>query len=249
MEQLNDYLPQSVKGKKILITGGTTGIGRAAALLLSRLGADVMIVGLDENHLKDALSDIYKSATGEVYDLIADLGTKEGVANIFDFAYSHFGKLDILINNAALPWGTLDEGVYEDWERVVNTNLLAYLACAAEAAKRMKNEGHIVNIGSMSADVREETGSVYVATKAGIQGFSEALRKKVNKEGIKVSLIEPGAVDTDMQDYSSQEKRKKVKALEMLAADDVAVSILYCLCQPKRCDVVNLQIRPHLQLI
>jgi NAD(P)-dependent dehydrogenase (short-subunit alcohol dehydrogenase family) len=137
-----------------------SGIGRAAALLLSRLGADVMIVGLDENHLKDALSDIYKSATGEVYDLIADLGTKEGVAKVFDFADSHFGKLDILINNAALPWGTLDEGVYEDWERVVNTNLLAYLACAAEATKRMKNEGHIVNIGSMSADVREETGSV-----------------------------------------------------------------------------------------
>jgi NADP-dependent 3-hydroxy acid dehydrogenase YdfG len=249
MEQLNDYLPQSIKGKRILITGGTTGIGRAAALLLSRLGADVMIVGLDENHLKDTLSDVYKLATGEVYDVLADLGTKEGVEKVFDSADSHFEKLDILINNAALPWGNLDEGTYTDWERVVNTNLLAYLACSAEAMKRMKGDGHIVNIGSMSADVREETGSVYVATKSGIQGFSEALRKKANREGIKVSLIEPGAVDTDMQDYPTAEKQKKVKALEMLAADDIAVSILYCLCQPKRCDVVNLKIRPHLQLI
>jgi NADP-dependent 3-hydroxy acid dehydrogenase YdfG len=244
-----EYLPQSVKGKKILITGGTTGIGRAAALLLSKLGADVMIVGLDESHLKDALADIYKEATGEVYDVLADLGTKEGIEKVFQTADNHFEKLDVLINNAALPWGTLDEGTYEDWQQVINTNLLAYLACSAEAIKRMKKEGHIVNIGSMSADVREETGSVYVATKAGIQGFSEALRKKANKDGIKVTLIEPGAVDTDMQDQPTAEKLRKVTQLEMLTADDIAVSILYTLCQPKRCDVVNLQIRPHLQLI
>jgi len=249
MEQLNEYLPQSVKGKKILITGGTTGIGRAASLLLSKLGADVMIVGLTESHLKDALTDIYKVATGEVYDILADLGTKDGVERVFQSADSHFEKLDILINNAALPWGNADEGSYEDWQHVVNTNLLAYMACSEQAIRRMKNEGHIVNIGSMSADVREETGSVYVATKAGIQGFSEALRKKANKDGIKVTLIEPGAVDTDMQDFPTEEKLKKVNELEMLTANDIAVSILYTLCQPKRCDVVNLKIKPHLQLI
>lgn len=249
MEQLNEYLPQSVKGKKVLITGGTTGIGRATAVLLSKLGADVMIVGLDENHMKDALSDIYKEATGEVYDVFADLATKDGIAKVFQFADSHFDKLDILINNAALPFGNLDEGSYEDWEKLINTNLLAYLACSDAAMKRMKKQGHIVNIGSMSADVREETGSVYVATKSGIQGFSEALRKKANKEGIKVTLIEPGAVDTDMQPQPKEEKRRMVKELEMLISDDIAVSILYTLSQPKRCDVVNLQIRPHLQLI
>src|SRR5690606_39176840 len=117
------------------------------------------------------------------------------------------------------------------------------------ALKRMKGEGHIVNIGSMSADVREETGSVYVATKSGIQGFSESLRKQVNKDGIKVTLIEPGAVDTDMQEESTAKKKIKVKALEMLKADDIALSVLYCLSQPKRCDVVELKIRPHRQFI
>ena len=105
MKQLNEYLPQSVKGKKILITGGTTGIGRAAALLLSELGADVMIVGLTESHLKDALTTIYKVAAGEVYDVLADLGTKDGVERVFQFADSHFEKLDILINNAGIYHG------------------------------------------------------------------------------------------------------------------------------------------------
>ena len=249
MEALKDYLPQSVEGKNILITGGTTGIGRGTALLLARLGANVMITGLDEQHLKDALNDLYKEAKGEVYDVIADLSTEEGVSAIFRAADSHFDKLDILINNAALPAGNVEDGSYAEWQRVISTNLLAYAACTALALERMKGDGHIVNIGSMSADVREETGSIYVATKSGIQGFSEALRKEVNKGGIKVTLIEPGAVDTDMQGQPTQEKKEKVENLEMLTADDIAMSVLYCLSQPKRCDVVELKVRPHLQII
>ena len=249
MDNLKNYLPQSVTGKNILITGATTGIGRATALLLSKLGANVMVAGLDRQHLLDALHDIKPSATGAVHGVLADLSAESGIEKLFADAAASFGKLDVLINNAALPFGNTEEGTYHDWHRVISTNLLAYVACSAEAVKLMKGDGHIVNIGSMSADVREETGSVYVAAKSGVQGFSESLRKSANKQGIKVTLIEPGAVDTDMQPQSGPEKLKKVKAMEMLAADDIAMSVLYCLSQPKRCDIVELKIRPHLQLI
>jgi NADP-dependent 3-hydroxy acid dehydrogenase YdfG len=249
MDKLNEYLPQSVKDRNILITGATTGIGRATALLLSELGAHVMVVGLNEQHLEDTLKDLYKVAKGEVFDVIADLSTAEGIGQVFSKVDSAFDTLDILVNNVALPFGSITEGNYEGWQRVVNTNLLSYMACCNNALTRMRNAGHIVNIGSMSADVREESGSVYVATKSGIQGFSESLRKQVNKDGIKVTLIEPGAVDTDMQDFPTEEKLQKVESLEMLTADDIAASVLYCLSQPQRCDVVNLKIRPHLQLI
>jgi NADP-dependent 3-hydroxy acid dehydrogenase YdfG len=126
------------------------------------------------------------------------------------------------------------------------------MAMSHEAVERMKANGwgHIVNIGSMSADVREKDSSVYVATKSGIQGFSEALRKEVNPLGIKVTLIEPGAVGTDMQsEYSPKEQRKQIEKMEMLRAEDIAACVLYTITQPKRCDVVSLQIRPHLQSI
>lgn len=249
MENLNEYLPQSVAEKNIVITGGSTGIGRATALLLSGLGANVIIVGQNEQHLSDTLSDLSKEAKGEVYSIKTDLSTKEGIIELFEQVSIHFTKLDVLINNAALAAGNTEDGNYEEWQKVINTNLTAYISCAAEAVKQMNGEGHIINIGSMSADVREETGSVYVATKSAIQGFSEAFRKQVNKQGIKVTLIEPGAVDTDMQEQPTDEKKEKVKKLEMLTADDIAISILYCLSQPKRCDVVDLKIRPHLQLI
>lgn len=249
MELRNDYLQQSIKGKKILITGGTTGIGRTTAVLLSELGADIMIVGMDKQHLAEALKQIRENAKGSVHGIIADLGYEAEIQRVFDEFDKNFRTLDILINNAALAYGSITEGGYKDWQQIISTNLLAYMACCSGAIKRMTNGGHIVNVGSMSADVREETGSVYVATKSGIQGFSEALRKQANKDRIKITLIEPGAVDTNMQEESSSKKQKKVQQLKMLTTKDIAAGVVFCLAQPLRCDIVELKIKPHLQLI
>jgi len=251
MDILQNYVAQNIAGKSILVTGGTTGIGRATAILLASQGGNVITMGTTQEHLDDAIKDIKKSATGTVHGFLADLSTEEGIQKVFSEVDLHFGSLDILVNNAAMPYGSVTEGDYSDWKHIVDTNLLAYLACTNEAVARMKENhgGHIVNIGSMSADVREKTGSVYVATKSAIQGFSESLRKQINPYGIKLTLIEPGAVDTDMQEDSTEIKKEKVRKLEMLAADDIAAAVLYCLAQPIRCDVVELKIRPHLQLI
>jgi len=247
---LFDYQVESVANKSILITGGTTGIGRATAILLASQGARVLIFGRHEQELNDAIRDI-REAGGEVLGLTADTANPQDVKRVFQEVDHQMDKLDILINNAALAYNSVREGTYADWQYIINTNLLGYMAMAHEAIERMKGkkEGHIVNIGSMSADVREKDSSVYVATKAGIQGFSEALRKEVNPLGIKVTLIEPGAVGTDMQPETPNEQRQKEEKLEMLKAEDIAACVLYTLTQPKRCDVVNVQIRPHLQSI
>jgi NADP-dependent 3-hydroxy acid dehydrogenase YdfG len=248
--QLFDYELESVNGKNILITGGTTGIGRSAAILLAAQGAQVMIFGRHEQELQDAIRDIQQTG-GTVTGLTADVSSPEDIRRVLKEVDRQLGRLDILINNAALGYASVMEGDYQDWQYIVNTNLLGYMAMAHEAIERMKarGAGHIVNIGSMSADVREKDSSVYVATKAGIEGFSEALRKEVNPLGIKVTLIEPGAVGTDMQPQPPKEQRQLQEKMEMLKAEDIAACILYALTQPARCDVVVVQIRPHLQPI
>jgi NADP-dependent 3-hydroxy acid dehydrogenase YdfG len=242
----------SVKGWSILITGGTAGIGRAAARLLARQGANVLIAGRDPAHLDSALAEINEQQlAGSIAGIIADLATKEGVVSVFEEVDRRFGKLDVLINNAALAYQSITEGTYEDWEQVTRTNLLAYMACTWHAVDRMrpKGSGHIINIGSMSADVREKGSSVYVGTKAGIQGFSETLRKEVNELGIKITLIEPGAVITELHGMEDKDLKEKEQNLEMLLSEDIARAVYYALVQPARCDVVEMKIKPHLQLI
>ena len=250
-QSLFNYQLEPVADKSILITGGTTGIGRSTAILLASQGARVMIFGRHQNDLDEAMKDIRETG-GEVLGLTADVSDPEAIQRVFQEFDRQMDKLDILINNAALGYGSITEGGYAEWDYILKTNLLGYMAMTHEAVESMKANGwgHIVNIGSMSADVREKDSSVYVATKAGIQGFSEALRKEVNPLGIKVTLIEPGAVGTDMQsEYSPAEQRQRIEKMKMLRAEDIAACVLYTITQPKRCDVVSLQIRPRLQEI
>lgn len=241
-----------VEGRAILVTGGTAGIGRATAALLSRQGANVLIAGRDPAHLESALAEIRgQQIKGTIDGLTTDLATKEGVDSLFEEVDRRFGRLDVLINNAALAYQSVTEGEYEEWQEVIKTNLLGYMACTRQAVNRMRDKGtgHIVNIGSMSADVREKNSSVYVGTKAGIQGFTESFRKEVNELGIKVTLIEPGAVITELHGMDDETLKEKEEKHEMLLAEDIARAVAYTLIQPARCDVVEMKIKPHLQMI
>lgn len=251
MADLSNYFGQNIDRKRIVITGGTTGIGKATAILLASLGGHIFIFGRDKNDFDDAMNEIQQQAEGNVYGITADITVKKDIEQLWKEIDQTMGGVDILINNAALPAKGIIDEEYENIKYVLETNILGYIAFTKEAVSRMKiqQQGHIVNIGSMSAETHEGKSTIYVATKSAIRGFGKSLRKEINPLGIKFSHIEPGAVTSDMQASPKAEQREKIKKMEMLEAEDIAMSVLFCLSQPKRCDIVSLQVRPHLQVI
>jgi NADP-dependent 3-hydroxy acid dehydrogenase YdfG len=247
-EPAQDQDATELAGKAVIISGGTTGIGRATAELLAHEGARVLVFGRHKEDVQQTVGGV----AGECHGIVADQSRPEEVERVFREADERIGGCDILINNAAIAGGSVFEKDLADIRYVIEANLFGYLACTHEALARMKGKGqggHIVNVGSMSADLREPEGDIYVATKAAIQAFSESLRKTANKHGIRVSLIEPGAINTPIQDKPPQEKQRRLENMEMLPPQDIANCVLYVLKQPRRCDVVSVQIRPLKQLI
>ena len=236
--------PQSLDGQTALVTGGTTGIGRATARLLAFHGCRVVIFGRNENHLADALEELGGDHTG----LVADAGVRADLERVFETVDERLGPLDILVNNAAVSGEGPMSTPYEEMEYIVKVNLLGYLHSAQLAAERMigAGRGAIVNIGSTSADDRHADSSIYAATKAAIQSFSEAFAKEVNGKGVRVCLIEPGAAGSDMNENTPEKQAELQKAGKLMTSEDIAAAVLFCLRFPLRTDIVSLRLRPHL---
>ncbi|OWK29852.1 SDR family oxidoreductase [Sphingomonas mucosissima] len=237
-------------GKRILLTGGTTGIGRATLERLAAEGARVLTFGRHQEALDEALSGAREGGgDSELFGVIADSATEDGIEQVFAAVDEKLGGIDMLVACAALGAQPIHEMADDDWRYVIETNLVGYLACARAAIKRMEQQGggHLLFVGSISTEIKAEGESVYAATKAGIQAFAETLRKEIADKNIKVSVVQPGSVDTDMQECSPEEKREAVANHEMLHAGEVAEAILFILTRSAACDVVNLRIEPRIQ--
>ncbi len=237
-----------INNKNILISGGTTGIGRATAILLSQSGAKVFIYGRDVNALNATLETIKKTgaiATG----CVADQTKIEDIKKVFAEFDAQFGNLDILINNASVGARSISETTLEDMEYIVKANLLGYMYCSRLALDRMRKiqSGHIIMVGSMCTQVFDEGASVYVATKTGVLGLARSLRKEINNLGIKVTLIESGNVGTDMVTEGLNEQLRLQEEGIMLKPEDIAQAILFCVSQPSRTDILSVQLKPRNQ--
>jgi 3-hydroxy acid dehydrogenase / malonic semialdehyde reductase len=233
----------TLAGKRVLLTGGSTGIGRALLQRLTSEGARVVTLGRDRAALDEACAQV----EGEVHAVVADLAERDDVARVFAAVDAELGGLDILVSNAALGAEPIDEMADDDWRYVVEVNLVGALACARGALARFDGGGQIAIVGSISADIHAPGESVYSATKAGLAAFAETLRKEVAGRGVRVSLIEPGTVGSDMQAADAAAQREKIARHEMLYAEDVADAIVFMLTRPERVDVVVLRIEPRIQ--
>jgi NADP-dependent 3-hydroxy acid dehydrogenase YdfG len=234
-------------GRKVIVTGGTTGIGRAIAGLLASEGATIFVFGRHERELLDALASL--RTVGSASGTIADVAEPLNLQKVFREAREKLGELDILVANAGLAAEGIADMEDDEWRYVMETNLIGAMACAKAALAWMseKKRGHIVIIGSMSAERKSEDSSVYVASKSGLRGFAESFHRESAKSGIKVTLIEPGQVGSDMQDQSPRQQRKEIGRHEMLRAEDIAVAVHYAVTQPERCAVTLMQIRPRIE--
>ncbi len=240
----------TLSGKRALITGGTTGIGLAIAKALAGEGARLVLAGRDGKDLAAAVAAV-AALGGEAHGQQADTARADDVDRVFDAARRDLGGLDILVCNAAVAADGIAEMGEADWRYALDVNVAGYLACVRSAVAMMApaGGGAIVLVGSMSAEVREKGSSVYVATKGAIRAFAAALRKEVNEAGIRVTLIEPGAVSTDMASGSAEDQRRAIADETMLLPEDIAACVRFVLGLPSRCDVVTMQVRPHRQLI
>lgn len=237
----------SLDGKRVAITGGTVGIGRAIAVLLASEGAEVFVCGRNEGHLEDALQDIRSVGTGDGMTL--DLSEQGAPKYFVDAAVAKMGGLDIAILNAAVSADGLTDMDEEGARYAVSTNFVGYILGAHAATQALADHGDVILIGSMSAHSLGATSTVYAGTKAGIAGFAEALRKELGPKGIRVSLIEPGLTGSNMQlpDIPVEKQQDMIDQEKMLRAEDIAVAVHYVLSQPRRAVVQQISIVPRLQ--
>lgn len=233
-------------GRRVIVTGGTTGIGRAIAVLLASEGARVHICGRTPEHLDDALARI--AEVGEGAGSTVDLAEADAVGRYFREAIGWLGGLDAAVINAAIPAEGLTEMDEAAVRYAVAADFTAYLLSAHHAATAMADAGgDIVLTGSMSAHVLGGSSTVYAGIKAGIAGFAEALRKELGERGIRVGLIEPGLTQADFHypDKGPEEQKDEVREETMLRSEDLAVAVHFMLTQARRSVIQQMTVVPR----
>lgn len=243
----------SLDGKVAAITGASSGIGEATALALAGAGAKVSLAARRKDRI-EALAD----KLGDQGLAIETDITDEAQARAFiQQTKDELGSVDILVNNAGvmlLGLVLMQEG--DDWRRMIEVNQLGLLYCSHEALKIMAEQqsGHIVNVSSVAGRMAAMGSAVYNMTKWGVTGFSEALRQEGVHVNVRVTCVEPGFVDTELQGHNTNPM--VVKAMEkaqeeigkVLESDDIAQAILYAVSQPEHVAINEVLVRPTKQL-
>jgi len=233
--------------KVVLITGASSGIGEAIALALSDAGAKV-VVGARR---VEKLEGIASKAAGEVMVLPLDVTDPQSSRDAVAATVERFGRLDVLINNAGVMLSGMIEGAdMTEWTTMINTNLLGTMyATHAALPHLLESKGTVLQTSSTSGRMSSVGGGVYSATKFGVNAFSESLRKEVTERGVRVVVIEPGFVDTELSSHITDPRMRELahsmkSTMRPLQALDVAAAVVYALSQPSHVSVSELLIRP-----
>jgi NADP-dependent 3-hydroxy acid dehydrogenase YdfG len=245
----------ALEGKVAAITGASSGIGEATALALAAEGAAVALAARREDRIADLAGRIEKDG-GSALAVATDV-TDEEQANAFVArANEELGGLDVLVNNAGVMLlGPVAGAPTDQWRQMIEVNLLGLLYCTHAALPIMgaAGSGDIVNVASVAGRTANFGSGVYNMTKWGVVGFSEALRQECGRAGVRVTAIEPGWVDTELQGHNEHPavvagmKKAMEKVERVLDADDIARAITFAVTQPPHVSINEMLIRPTTQ--
>ena len=241
--------------KIVLITGATAGIGKASAYKLAENGFDIIITGRRGNLLDKIEQDIKQKFNNKVISLSFDVRNREECEKTINKLPSEWKNIEILINNAGLAAGleTIQEGNFENWDRMIDTNIKGLLNITRLISPIMisKKSGHIINIGSIAGKEVYPNGNVYCATKYAVDALTKGMRIDMLEHNIKVTSINPGMVDTEFSlvrfDGDKEKAQEVYKNIEPLYADDIAEAILFCVTRPKHVNINDMLIMPTIQ--
>ena len=229
-----------------LITGATSGIGKATAEAFANAGIDLILCGRRQERLDEVASEL--SPKVKVTTLIFDVRDKGAVIAMVGSLADEWKNIDILVNNAgnAHGLGTLDEGDTDDWDAMIDGNVkgLLYISKAVIPLLLERGKGHIVNISSIAGKQTYANGAVYCASKAAVEVLSEGMRLELTQHGIKVTNVAPGAVETEfslVRFKGDEERAEKVyQGFDPLQPEDIADAILYAVNAPSRVTIADI---------
>jgi NADP-dependent 3-hydroxy acid dehydrogenase YdfG len=238
-----------LNGTVALVTGASSGIGEATALTLAQQGAAVAIAARRRDRL-DALAATISDAGGTVVAIEADVSSQEQAEALVTQTVSELGRLDTLINNAGVMLlGPAVGAPLQEWDQMVGVNVQGLLYCAHAALPHLLEEvADMVNVSSVAGRVARNGSGVYNLTKHGVGAFSESVRQEVTRRHVRVSLVEPGAVDTELRLHNRPEIQEQMAErftdTEILAAQDIADAISFIVTRPRRMAINEILVRP-----
>jgi NADP-dependent 3-hydroxy acid dehydrogenase YdfG len=240
-----------LSGKIALVTGASSGIGEATAAALAGAGASVAIGARRKDRL-DALAGRLRDDGTTVLQLDLDVTDEQACADAVRRTRDELGGLDILVNNAGVMLlGTIVGADTEDWRRMLSTNVLGvmYMTHAAIDGMVEQGSGDIVNMSSVAGRTARKGAGVYNASKWAVNAFSESLRQEVTGRGVRIGLVEPGAVATELRDHITQPEAKAAAeqmytSMRALESEDIARAVLYLVTQPPHVAVNEVLVRP-----
>lgn len=238
-----------------MITGATSGFGKAIAKRFANNGYNIIITGRRKDLLDELEKDLHSSGKIKVLSLCFDVRNKGEVESALGNLPEEWKEIDILVNNAGLAVGLshIQDGDTDDWDRMIDTNVkgLLYVTRAVAPLMVERNKGHIFNIGSIAGIDTYENGNVYCASKFAVGALSKSMRIDMLKNNIKVTLIAPGMAETEfslVRFKGDEQKAKSVyKGIEALTAEDIADVIYYCATLPAHVCINELVITPTQQ--